>query len=175
MTPQTLQADCNACVGLCCVALPFDAEQGFGFDKPAQTPCRHLQTDFRCAIHTQLAEQGFSGCVAFDCHGAGQRTTRMFGVRPDWSQPDAITPDMFEAFFILRRLHELLLLATTAQRYLQGRHLEQLNNWLEPWQGRLDALGLQGLPGLRSVDLPLEQAFLKQLLDPLRNRHKPIQ
>ena len=31
-------ADCSQCVGLCCVVPPFDAEQGFGFDKPAEHP-----------------------------------------------------------------------------------------------------------------------------------------
>ncbi len=75
--PADLKADCSACVGLCCVIPPFDAVQGFGFDKPAETACRHLCADHRCGIHADLLGQGFAGCVAFDCHGAGQRLTAL--------------------------------------------------------------------------------------------------
>ena len=73
--PERLKADCSACVALCCVIPPFDACQGFGFDKPAETPCRHLGADHRCGIHAELIDRGFAGCVAFDCLGAGQRLT----------------------------------------------------------------------------------------------------
>ncbi|HEY9106307.1 MAG TPA: hypothetical protein VIN58_06490, partial [Roseateles sp.] len=73
--PPQLRADCSACAALCCVIPPFDAVQGFGFDKPAETPCHHLCDDHRCGIHADLIERGFAGCVAFDCLGAGQRLT----------------------------------------------------------------------------------------------------
>ena len=85
--PVHLKADCSACAALCCVVPPFDAVQGFGFDKPAETPCQHLCADHRCGIHADLRAQGFTGCVAFDGLGAGQRltaqTTERFG-SADW-------------------------------------------------------------------------------------------
>jgi len=106
--PSRLQADCFSCRGLCCVALPFDAFQGFGFDKPAHTPCIHLTATGRCAIHATLKSSGFPGCAAFDCHGAGQRVTQeLFGAVP-WSadSESATAQAMFRAFALLRPAHE---------------------------------------------------------------------
>jgi hypothetical protein len=74
-----LQHDCTQCMALCCVAPSFDAVQGFGYDKPAHTACRHLATNHRCQVHGDLAGAGFPACAAFDCHGAGQRATAQFG------------------------------------------------------------------------------------------------
>ena len=44
---------------------------GFGMDKPGGTPCPNLADDDRCRIHATLREDGWSGCVTFDCFGAG--------------------------------------------------------------------------------------------------------
>src|SRR5690606_11641917 len=49
-----LEADCGACKALCCVLLPFDADQGFAFNKAAGTPCSNLTRHFRCSIHVRL-------------------------------------------------------------------------------------------------------------------------
>lgn len=54
MTARMLTADCTKCCGLCCVSPAFDAEQGFGYSKPAHTPCVNLRRDDRCAIHHAL-------------------------------------------------------------------------------------------------------------------------
>lgn len=111
--PASLRPDCARCVALCCVAPAFDAEQGFGYDKPAREPCRHLQGDNRCGIHPALASQGFSGCASFDCYGAGQRATAMFPQGWRGSPQDA--ERLFSTYSRLRTLHELLALATVAQ------------------------------------------------------------
>lgn len=74
-----LQRDCSRCRALCCVAPAFDAVQGFGYDKPAHTACRHLAADHRCRVHGDLAGAGFPACAVFDCHGAGQQATAHFG------------------------------------------------------------------------------------------------
>jgi hypothetical protein len=74
--PASLRADCSRCAGLCCVVPAFYSVQGFAFDKPAYSACKYLTLENRCAIHTGLAARGFSGCVAFDCYGAGQRVTQ---------------------------------------------------------------------------------------------------
>jgi pentapeptide repeat protein len=101
-----LRADCSRCVGLCCVAPAFARSADFAVDKPAGTPCTHLQTDFRCAIHADLRTRGFAGCTVFDCLGAGQRVTAAFAGR-DWRDP-AVAAPMFAAFAVARQVHELL-------------------------------------------------------------------
>jgi uncharacterized protein YjbI with pentapeptide repeats len=109
-----LRADCANCFGLCCVALPFAASADFAVDKAAGRPCTNLQTDFRCGIHAQLRERGFSGCTVFDCFGAGQKVSQTtFGGR-DWRQAPDTAPRMFEVFPVMRALHELLWYVTEA-------------------------------------------------------------
>ena len=72
-----LVADCGRCAGLCCVALPFAATADFAIDKAAGVPCPNLADDFSCRIHDHLRPEGFPGCIAYDCSGAGQRVTQV--------------------------------------------------------------------------------------------------
>ena len=154
--PAHLKADCSACVALCCVIPPFDAVQGFGFDKPAETPCHHLCADHRCGIHDQLVNRGFAGCVAFDCLGAGQRLTAMAVARfgsADWrAQPDvarwlfAAYPRMREAQEWLARLSLAAVVSKSASLVLLAEELErQASRWpdwnaaeLAEWRQRVD-------------------------------------
>ena len=109
--PPHLKADCSACAALCCVIPPFDAVQGFGFDKPAETPCRHLCADHRCGIHADLVERGFTGCVAFDCLGAGQRLTAQAVARfdsADWRNRPDVARWLFAAYPRVREVQEWL-------------------------------------------------------------------
>lgn len=109
--PAHLRADCASCVALCCVIPPFDADQGFGFDKAAETPCRHLCADHRCGIHAGLVEQGFPGCVAFDCLGAGQRLTAQAVARfgdADWRSRPEVARWLFAAYPRVRETQEWL-------------------------------------------------------------------
>jgi len=164
--PSHLRPDCQHCVALCCVAPAFDAEQGFGHDKPAGEPCRNLAADHRCSIHATLVSQGYPACAAFDCFGAGQRVTRQFD-GSDWRKSALTAGQMFQTYSRLRTLHELLAMtmlaqqrATTApavqklQQILAG--IEQLCEIEEPIDGVAlrrrtvrnirDALSLQGSP-----------------------------
>lgn len=75
MDSLLLHGDCGRCVALCCVALPFDRSPMFAFHKAADERCSHLGDEGRCGIHHDLAGAGFSGCAAYDCHGAGQRVS----------------------------------------------------------------------------------------------------
>lgn len=103
-----LQADCGNCFALCCVALPFAKSADFAVNKSAGTPCKNLQQDFRCGIHTRLRDKGFQGCTVFDCFGAGQQISQVtFGGR-DWREHPDTRAQMFEAFPVMRQLHELL-------------------------------------------------------------------
>jgi hypothetical protein len=54
------------------VAPAFSASADFAIDKKAGQPCPNLQADFRCGVHSQLRQRGFTGCAVFDCFGAGQ-------------------------------------------------------------------------------------------------------
>ena len=117
--PPHLQADCAACVALCCVGPAFDADQGFGYDKPAHQPCRHLGPSNACTIHAERAERGFRACGTFDCQGAGQRVTALFqghASRASAAQAAA----MFEAYARMRVLHELLVLLFAARQHVRG-------------------------------------------------------
>ena len=108
-----LRADCERCVGLCCVALPFTASADFAFDKEAGEPCRNLTADLRCGIHSRLRESGFRGCVSFDCFGAGQKVSQAFG-ELDWREGPEAARQLFDAFSVMRGLHELLWYLTEA-------------------------------------------------------------
>ncbi|GAA5058568.1 uncharacterized protein YjbI with pentapeptide repeats [Thermocatellispora tengchongensis] len=111
---RELRADCGSCFALCCVALPFTASADFAVDKEAGRPCRHLGGDFRCGIHRDLRQRGFSGCAVYDCFGAGQKISQVtFGGR-DWRRHPETAGAMFSAFAVMRGLHELLWYLTEA-------------------------------------------------------------
>jgi uncharacterized protein YjbI with pentapeptide repeats len=102
---DALRADCANCFALCCVAPAFARGADFAIDKPAAQPCPNL-AEFRCSIHATLRSCGFAGCTVYDCFGAGQRTSRMFG--QDWRSSPESAGEMFRVFGVVRSLHELL-------------------------------------------------------------------
>ena len=155
--PAHLKADCSACVALCCVVPPFDARQGFGFDKPAESPCHHLCADHRCGIHDALIPRGFEGCVAFDCLGAGQRLTALATERfgsADWRARPDVARWLFEVYPRLRQTQEWLARLSLAALLTKDVALQALATELEAdaqrwpdwtaaeqagWQGRVQA------------------------------------
>lgn len=164
-----LTPDCARCDALCCVLLAFDASDAFAFDKPACTACRHLAQDNACRIHADLGQQGFRGCVLFDCHGAGQRITGQVFKGRSWRDDPGLMPAMTEAFRTLRRLHEAALLLqqvarlplSSAQQASRHRLLADLDldgDWTE---ARLHALSVG--PQLQAVS-----AFLASLRETVR-------
>jgi uncharacterized protein YjbI with pentapeptide repeats len=125
MLPEgRLRADCDRCFALCCVAPAFSASADFAIDKPAGHPCPHLvQSSFRCAIHPRLRQEGFPGCAAYDCFGAGQQVSQVtFGGR-DWRGAPVTAKQMFEVFAVMRQLHELLWYLTEALKLPPARPL----------------------------------------------------
>ncbi len=95
------------------MAMAFDAGEDFARDKPALTPCIHLDR-YRCRIHDRLEAQGYPGCVRYDCLGAGQRVLAEVFPGADWQHDPALRAPLAEAFAALRRVHaglELLLAA----------------------------------------------------------------
>ncbi len=103
-----LRDDCENCFGLCCVALPFAASADFAMDKDAGQPCRNLQSDFRCGVHSSLRERGFRGCTVYECFGAGQKVSQETFSGHDWRKAPETAKIMFEVFPIMRQLHEML-------------------------------------------------------------------
>jgi len=110
MRRLNLMPDCGSCAALCCVATSFEASEDFACDKPAGARCPNLASDNRCSIHGELTERGFSGCVVFDCYGAGQHVTSAFASGPSADR------ERNHAFSMVRDLHELLFLLTEAAK-----------------------------------------------------------
>lgn len=95
--------------------LPFDAGEDFGFDKEAGVACRHLQGN-ACAIHSHLTDQGFAGCLRYDCLGAGQRVVQEVFAGQTWRSDPHLLAQMDRAFRAMRRLHEDHALLQAAER-----------------------------------------------------------
>ncbi|MFF1699038.1 pentapeptide repeat-containing protein [Streptomyces sp. NPDC058257] len=118
---QDLRADCGSCFGLCCVALTLSKSSDFPVDKAAGTPCANLKQDFRCGIHQNLRQKGFSGCTVYDCFGAGQKVSQVTYGGTDWRQNPDAARQMFDVFPVMRQLHELLWYLTEALALPQAR------------------------------------------------------
>ncbi|MFI9626535.1 pentapeptide repeat-containing protein [Streptomyces sp. NPDC052042] len=120
-----LRPDCANCFALCCVALTLTRSSDFAIDKEAGKPCRHLQQDFRCGIHTELRPRGFSGCTVYDCFGAGQKVSGETFAGQDWRGSRHTARRMFEVFPVMRQLHELLWYLTEALSLEPARALHR--------------------------------------------------
>lgn len=115
MPAPSAGADCARCAGLCCVALAFDRSEAFAFDKPAGQPCPLLDDENGCTCHGEREVAGLSGCVAYDCHGAGPVTTARHAPR-DWRSGPDTAAEMFDTFRALGRLLALRSLLEAASR-----------------------------------------------------------
>ncbi|MBC3805560.1 pentapeptide repeat-containing protein [Acetobacterium fimetarium] len=101
-----LRIDCEKCSGLCCVALYCMKTDGFPENKEAGVPCRHLRPDFRCSIHALLEKKKMKGCLAYDCFGAGQKVTQIYGNENWQTHPDKAS-EIFQTFMIVRKLYQM--------------------------------------------------------------------
>lgn len=94
------------------MALAFDAGDAFAIDKPAGIPCPNLSRH-SCKIHNDLKDNGFTGCTAYECAGAGQHTIALYDGKSWQDDPDLLVPQM-DTFRHLNRLHALMELLTAA-------------------------------------------------------------
>ncbi len=156
-----LRADCGRCAGLCCVVPAFSVSADFALNKPAGEPCPNLRDGFGCGIHDRLRPEGFPGCAAYDCFGAGQQVVQVtFGGR-DWRGAPEIAADMFAVFPVMRQLHELLWYLTEALTLEPARALHgELNAALDELR-RLTHGSAEELTGL---DLGPRRAEVTALL-----------
>jgi hypothetical protein len=95
---SNFRADCSKCCGLCCVVPDLLAVQGFRVDKPAHTPCVHLDDGQRCSIHSMRKFHGYPACEGFDCFGAGQWITQRLFNGARWSDSTDLANQMFAAY-----------------------------------------------------------------------------
>ncbi len=157
---MTLTADCARCCGLCCVAPALVRSPEFALSKDAHAPCPNLAADFRCAIHPQLRQAGFAGCVTYDCNGAGQHVTQaLFGGR-SWSDLDEPAA-MFDAFMQARELFEQLSLLETA---LALEAPPAIQARLRARTARVRSLATGTLPELMQINLAAEREISRRLL-----------
>ncbi|WP_026671458.1 pentapeptide repeat-containing protein [Alkalihalobacterium bogoriense] len=145
-----LQADCEQCFGLCCVALPYAKSADFPIDKDSGVPCSHLQTDYRCDIHSTLREKQFKGCTVFECFGAGQKVSQQTYANITWQDNPAIAKEMFQVFPIMHQLHEMLAYLQEALAHKEAYLLfSQLKTMLEKTEQ------ISNLPGLQLLDFDI--------------------
>lgn len=130
MNLPVLQADCSQCFALCCVLLPMQKGESFPVTKPGGRPCHNLAADDRCGIHENLTEQGWSGCVAFDCFGAGQQVSQVTYAGVSWREHDNLG-EMAAVLSLMRQLHEMLALLDEAVR----RGVPAAGPWVEKLVG----------------------------------------
>ena len=120
----------------CCVAPAFYASEDFAIEKGAGEPCPNLTREFRCSIHDRLRPEGFSGCVVYDCFGAGQKVTQVTFNGQDWRRTPRIAARMFVVFSTMRQLHELLLYLSEALKLPAAQPLySELKLKLEELEG----------------------------------------
>ena len=142
-----LHADCTRCAALCCLSLTIDqATSSSIFNKRGGIPCAHLNAEGRCAIYENRARLGFSGCTAYDCYGAGQRTTQEVFSGRSWLTEPHLKNRMTNAFIVMSRIHGLLVKLATAKKWpldtAKTQTLRELLDTLESPQGwTADACG----------------------------------
>jgi uncharacterized protein YjbI with pentapeptide repeats len=108
MMIDDLKSDCKNCFGLCCAALPYAESADFPYNKDGGEPCRHLGSSNLCSIHDELREQGFRGCVSYECFGAGQHVSQNIYKGEDWREDAKRAEEMFDVFPRVQQLHEML-------------------------------------------------------------------
>jgi hypothetical protein len=71
-----LASDCANCDSFCCIAPSFETST---YQKVANAPCQNLnEANYSCDIYGTRKQLGYTACGKFECHGAGQATTKFF-------------------------------------------------------------------------------------------------
>jgi len=158
---HALQADCANCFGLCCVAPAFAASADFAIDEPAGRPCPNLQLDFQCGIHDRLRAEGFPGCTAYDCFGAGQHVSQLTFAGRDWRTHPESAAQLYDVFAVMRGLHELLWYLTEAIKLEAAR---PLHAELSATRDRLERLSDEPADMLAAVAVEAHRSEVNRLL-----------
>ena len=176
MRRPDLIADCSNCAALCCVAPSFDTSEDFAIDKAAGAHCPHETVEHRCAIHAEREALGFSGCVIYECYGAGPHATRRF------AGSSGLDAERNEVFLVLRVVHELLWQLTEAVKLIPNATPEVLAQ-IASAVAALDAVAHEPTASLLAADLCPHQAAARAALqrvaqalssERLPKRHLPV-
>ncbi len=107
-------SDCTRCAALCCIAYPSENMPGFAAAKEAGQPCPKLGHDGLCTIYADRAEQGFAGCLRYECFGAGQHVVQTLFEGRDWRDDRELLGPMIETFLAMRPVSDLAFLVSRA-------------------------------------------------------------
>ncbi|WP_231388614.1 hypothetical protein [Pseudooceanicola algae] len=143
------------------MALALDAGQSFAIDKPAGLACPNL-TGHACRIHGQLKEQGFDGCRAYECLGAGQRVTQDLFQGRSWQDDPRLTDPMIRAFAGMRAIHQRLeLLQAAGALPLDTADRNKRRASIDTLSGTLPLARVESFPG--SAEEAEVDAFIRSL------------
>lgn len=104
---EQMRIRCDMCSGLCCVALYFSKLDGFPEHKKEGVACSHLQDNFLCNIHACLTQRKLTGCLRYDCFGAGQLVTKNIYSSYTWKETKN-PKEIFEVFQVVYQLQEIV-------------------------------------------------------------------
>ena len=107
MEKLATRSDCSRCAALCCIAYPSDDMPGFSARKSAGHACPKLGGDGQCTIYERRVEEGFAGCIRFECFGAGQHVVQELFNGRDWRDDPALLAPMIETFLAMRPVSDL--------------------------------------------------------------------
>lgn len=156
-----LSADCENCFGLCCVALPYAKSADFAFNKDGGNPCKNLQSDYRCGIHSKLRNQGFKGCTVYECFGAGQKVSQVTYKGRDWREHPETAKEMFDVFPIMQQLHEML---CYLKESLSLAEAKSIHAELRDAYDNTEQLTNLNAAEILTLDIPAHRAKVNELL-----------
>lgn len=158
---KELKIDCKNCFGLCCTALYFSKSEGFPTNKEAGKPCINLNNDFTCSVHKNLTAKGLKGCTAYDCFGAGQKVAQVTCDGKDWRSNPENSKKMFDAFLVMRQLHEMLWYLTWAfDSQSDNNKKEKISSLID----ETDSLTLLHIDDLLQMDVESHRDKVNKLL-----------
>ncbi|WP_093966974.1 hypothetical protein [Actibacterium lipolyticum] len=164
MKPVSLAPDCSRCAALCCITLAFDKSDHFALDKPAGVPCPNLNDQHLCEIHDRLEHEGFSGCVRYNCSGAGQRVTQEVFGGTSWHTDPSLLASYLDAFRIMRKLHDLLVVLEGAKHLPLSPEDQDVRNTLLNQLSPTESWTLESLISFDQGDLQSKaNVFFKTL------------
>jgi hypothetical protein len=147
MGKLTIRSDCDKCAALCCIAYPSDDMPGFAARKESGEPCPKLDACGRCTIYDRRADEGFAGCLGFECFGAGQYVTQALFKGRDWRHDPDLLPSMVERFLAVRPAFDMLYLIDLARKRLKDKaELDELESELVTLVSKR-----QGAPARREI------------------------
>ena len=168
------RSDCANCVALCCSALAFSRGDDFAHEKPAGKPCRNLDENLGCGIHSALLERGYRGCTVFECHGAGQRVTQETFGGGDWREGEGLREAMFAVFPLVRQLHEVLWLLAEARRRTADRSLlRRIDTLFDQVDAQAASPDLASLRAAVETSRPAASELLGAVSHEVRRMHIP--